>query len=320
MILSVSAAVADTMLDWVASNEALSISSNQVESRISLLRLTEAKLKKGLATELDVANAREALERAKSDLDSYREHREIAFHQLELLTGEQPAPALRNKLARYSHLNDVLMPPDVPEGLPSQMIQRRPDIRAAEAALRATNDDIGAARAEFFPKIQITAANGTASNNITKLFQSGMGAWSFAPQVTVPLFDAGRLSAQLREAKEKKRETLAQYEHTIQISFKEVSDALVQREVYRRQYEDRRASLVAALTRYKLSDARAARGYDNYLSVLDNEYIAYGAKLAVISAQLQYQANLITLYKALGGGWNGTIRAPLRSVGTHNLL
>lgn len=309
MRLSIIASVSTAMLNWVANNQALLVTQNVLANRRHTYDLVKQTADVGTGTQLDVAEAEAALRDAEANLQIYTRQREQAMNQLELLVGTPLTPSVRANLEHKAALEDVVSFPEVPEGLPSDMIARRPDILSAEQALRAANDDIGAARAEFFPKIQITAANGTASNNITRLFQSGMGAWNVAPQITLPLFDAGRLTAELHQAKARKKEEIARYEKTVQTAFREVADALAGRGTYLEQLHAQNALVQAGGRQYQLALARFKGGYDPYLDTLVAQRTLYSAQLGAITTHLQQMSNTVTLYKALGGGWNETLPA-----------
>ncbi|AQS88166.1 secretion system type I outer membrane efflux pump lipoprotein NodT [Neoasaia chiangmaiensis NBRC 101099] len=319
MRLSIIASVSTAMLNWVANNQALLVTRNVLDNRRHTYDLVQQTANIGSGTQLDVAEAESALRDAETNLQIYTRQREQAMNQLELLVGTPLDAATRAALERKSSLEGIAPFPDVPEGLPSDMIARRPDILSAEQTLRAANDDIGAARAEFFPKIQITAANGTASNNITRLFQSGMGAWNVAPQITLPLFDAGRLTAQLHQAKARKKEEIARYEKTVQTAFREVADALAGRGTYLEQLRAQVALVEASSRQYRLALARFKGGYDPYLDTLVAQRTLYAAQLGAITTRLQQISNAVTLYKTLGGGWSETV-APRRSPITDHLL
>ncbi|MBM3098908.1 efflux transporter outer membrane subunit [Gluconobacter cerinus] len=309
MRLSIIASVSTAMLNWVANNQALLVTQNVLANRRHTYDLVKQTADVGTGTQLDVAEAEAALRDAETNLQIYTRQREQAMNQLELLVGTPLTPLVRADLEHKASLEDVVSFPEVPEGLPSDMIARRPDILSAEQVLRAANDDIGAARAEFFPKIQITAANGTASNNITRLFQSGMGAWNVAPQITLPLFDAGRLTAELHQAKARKKEEIARYEKTVQTAFREVADALAGRGTYLEQLHAQNALVQAGGRQYQLALARFKGGYDPYLDTLVAQRTLYSAQLGAITTHLQQMSNTVTLYKALGGGWNETLPA-----------
>jgi len=309
MRLSIVSSVATAMLNWVANNQAVLVTQDVMENRRRTYALVKQTADVGTGTQLDVAEAEAALHDAETNLQIYTRQRAQALDELTLLVGESIAEPTMKALERKADLAKITGFPAVPEGLPSDMIGRRPDILSSEDELRAANDDIGAARAEFFPKIQITAANGTASNNITRLFQSGMGAWNVAPQITLPLFDAGRLTAQLKQAHARKSEEVARYEQTVQRAFREVADALAGRETYLQQLAAQTALVSASDRQYRLALARYRSGYDPYLQTLVAQRTLYSAQLAAITTQLQAMSNSVTLYKVLGGGWEETLPA-----------
>lgn len=316
MRLSVIAGVASSMLSWVANNEATLVTQHVLESRRNTYDLVRQTVARGTGTQLDLAQAEAPVHEAEANLQVYIRQRAEAFDQLTLLIGTPLDASTTQALQAKTKLGDVVDFPNVPAGLPSDLIGRRPDILSAEDTLRSANDDIGAARAEFFPKIQITATNGTASNNITRLFQSGMGAWNVAPQITLPLFDAGRLTAALKQAKARKQEEIARYEKTIQTAFKEVADALVGRDTYRLQLEAQDNLIGANARQYSLARQRFDAGYDPYLDTLVAQRSLYEAQLGGITARLQMMSNSVTLYKALGGGWSAaTPKRPPTPIG-----
>lgn len=319
MRLSIIASVSTAMLNWVANNQALRVTQNVLENRRHTYSLVKQTADVGTGTQLDVAEAEAALRDAETNLQIYTRQRDQAMNQIELLVGTPLTPGTRQELEHKTSLEEVVPFPEVPEGLPSDMINRRPDILSAEQALRAANDDIGAARADFFPKIQITAANGTASNNITRLFQSGMGAWNVAPQITLPLFDAGRLTAQLHQAKARKKEEISRYEKTVQTAFREVADALAGRSTYLEQLQSQMLLVNAGNRQYQLALARFRGGYDPYLETLVAQRTLYEAQLGAIETKLQQILNTITLYKTLGGGWSEIVASRKNSL-TNRIL
>ncbi len=182
----------------------------------------------------------------------------------------------------------------VPAELPSSLLQRRPDVLSAEHSLKSANIDIGAARAAFFPSITLTASAGSSSTSLSGLFKSGTGAWSFAPGISVPIFDGGSNRATLDSAKIENKIQIATYQQTIQTAFKEVADALAVRSTL-----DER---VAA--HYELADALYRGGSQSYLEALESQRSLYAAEQDLISLRLTEQSNRVTLYKVMGGGWN----------------
>ena len=195
------------------------------------------------------------------------------------------------------------MPAGLPAGLPSDLLNRRPDILAAEHQLRGYNANIGAARAAFFPKITLTASGGTESLTLSGLFKPGSADWTFAPQITLPIFDAGTNLANLDWAKLEKLSAIAQYEKTIQVAFQEVANARTARGLLDDQIAAQRALVAAEQVRYNLAEARYRQGVDNYLTELDAQRSLYSAQQSLIQSRFDRLSNLITLYKALGGGW-----------------
>ncbi len=202
----------------------------------------------------------------------------------------------------------------IPPGLPSDLLQRRPDILQAERDLKAANANIGAARAAFYPRISLTASAGSSSASLSNMFKSGSGSWSFSPQISLPIFDGGANQANLDIARTERDITVAQYEKAIQTAFREVSDALAQRSTLGRQLEAQQALVDATADSYRLSDARFKRGVDSYLSVLDSQRSLYTAQQNLISTRLSRFTNLVTFYKTLGGGWVETTGTPVATV------
>jgi multidrug efflux system outer membrane protein len=191
----------------------------------------------------------------------------------------------------------------VPSGLPSDLIARRPDILAAEDTLLAANANIGAARAAFFPVISLTASGGRTSVQLSQLFTPAAAVWSFAPQISLPIFNGGSNLATLDEAKVEKRIEVANYEKAIQTAFREVADALVARDRYNGEVSAQESLVAAEQRRYDLSNLRFRQGADNYLTVLTAQQDLYSAQTNLINTRTERLGNLITLYKALGGGW-----------------
>ena len=196
-----------------------------------------------------------------------------------------------------------MLPTALPAGLPSDLLARRPDIRAAEHQLKGANANIGAARAAFFPTISLTGTAGTASSSLGGLFDGGSGAWSFTPQITVPIFAGGSLLAGLDLAHVQKNVQIAQYEKAIQSGFREVADALAGRGTLDEQIQAQRLLVDASQRAYDVSDQRFRQGIDNYLSVLDSQRSLYSAQQSLVDTRRARLSNLVNLYKALGGGW-----------------
>jgi outer membrane protein, multidrug efflux system len=192
---------------------------------------------------------------------------------------------------------------DLPAGLPSDLLVERPDIRAAEQQLIAANASIGAARANFFPRVSLTTSAGTASTEFSNLFDKGTKAWSFAPSITLPIFNAGANQATLDAARAGQQIAVAQYEKSIQTAFREVADALAGRATLGEQVRALRAQAEAEGVRFKLSDLRYRNGIASALDLLDSQRSLFAAQQAAVQTRLQQLQNQVLFYKALGGGW-----------------
>src|SRR5690606_17557558 len=191
----------------------------------------------------------------------------------------------------------------VPVELPSRVLLNRPDILAAEHALRAANANIGAARAAFFPSISLTGSSGYVSPELSGLFEAPNRSWTFVPRVSLPIFQGGRLRAGLDVAHVDRQIALARYEQAIQIGFQEVNDALALTGALRRQREAQERLVAASARAFELSQARREAGQESYLTLLDAQRSYYAAQQGLIATRRAEQINLVTLYRALGGGW-----------------
>jgi multidrug efflux system outer membrane protein len=192
---------------------------------------------------------------------------------------------------------------ELPVGLPAEVLAQRPDVRASEQQLIAANADIGAARAAFFPRITLTGSAGSASSELSGLFKSGSAAWSFMPQLLLPIFDSGRNQADLDAAELGREIALAQYEKAIQAAFREVADALAGRATLGEQLRAQQAQANAEALRFRLADLRYRNGVSSYLDVLDAQRALFAAQQALVQVQAAQVQNQVSLYKALGGGW-----------------
>ncbi|MCB1121715.1 MAG: efflux transporter outer membrane subunit, partial [Verrucomicrobiae bacterium] len=213
-------------------------------------------------------------------------------------------------LLRIRNLDSQEMLEDIPPGLPSDLLVRRPDIRAAEHQLQAANASIGVARAAFFPSVKLTAFGGSASTELDGLFGSGTGTWSFAPSVTVPIFNSGRNQANLEVTEIERDIRIANYEKTIQGAFREVADALAVQANIQDRLAAQEARIRAARRRFELSEQRFNSGVDSYLPVLLAQQELYAAELSRVLVRLARLSNLTSLYSALGGGWLPVYESP----------
>jgi multidrug efflux system outer membrane protein len=213
----------------------------------------------------------------------------------------QPLPALLRRQLQPGHLTRQQLK-NLPADLPSDLLQRRPDIRQAEQLLVASNAGIGAARAAFFPRISLTTGAGMVSNALTGLFSGGSWGFSFAPQLVLPLLDGGRNQAQLDAALTGQNVAIAQYDRTVQTAFREVADALASRDAWIRQLTAQQAQTDAEADRLRLTDLRLQNGAASLLEWLDAERSVFAARQSLVQTRLAGLQNQITLYKALGGG------------------
>ncbi|EEF62717.1 efflux transporter outer membrane subunit [Pedosphaera parvula] len=280
-------------------DEQLVVSRQTLDAVQSSYELNRRSFEAGVASELDLRSAEAQVGSAKANVAAYMRLRAQAVNTLEVLVG-QPIPA---DLPEGRALDAQNFANDLPEGLPSDLLQRRPDIVQAEYQLRAANANIGAARAAFFPRVTLTGAAGGASLQLTDLFKGPAAAWSFSPQITVPIFTGGRNKAELDVAKITKRIEVAQYQRSIQNGFREVADALTARAMLEDQIQAQETQVKAEQQRYLLADRRYRQGVDSYLTVLTAQQDLYSAQQSLLQSRLARFSNFITLYKALGGGW-----------------
>ncbi len=297
--ISLVAEVAGVYLQLIADRELLDITKATYKNRKGQYELVNKKFSSGVASQLDASQAKSIMEEARSNVARYETSVGQAENYLALLLG---AP-LPEDLPEVRKLSRIEMLADIPEGLPSSLLERRADIQSAEHMLKGANANIGAARANFFPSIVLTGSTGTVSRDFSSLFDGGTGFWSFMPQVTLPIFDTGRNIAALEESEASRNIAVAQYEKTIQTAFREVADTLVQRKNIGEQLSAEASLLKATTTTFELASARYDVGVDSYLNVLDAQRSLYSAQQSYISTKLLRETNALTLYKALGGGW-----------------
>jgi outer membrane protein, multidrug efflux system len=300
--ISLVAEVADGYLTLLADQELLRITQETLRSDTESYTLTQRMLESGQDTELDLRQAESAVDTARANLALYTRQVAQDRNALQLLVG---AP-LPEELSDGAPLEAQSFLEELPAGLPSDLLERRPDILSAEHSLRAANANIGAARAAFFPSVSLTGNFGTASTQLSGLFTSGSKNWSFSPAISLPIFAGGANVANLDLAKVEKNVQVAQYEKAIQTAFREVADALAARGTLQQQLKAQRALVDSAGASYKLSEMRFHSGVDAYLTVLDSQRTLYSAQQGLVSVELTRLQNLVGFYKALGGGWEET--------------
>ena len=288
--------IAQVYMALAADKEAFQLVTSTLKTQEDFYRLIKKRADVGMASELDLRRAQSQVDSARGDFARYTQLVAQDENALNLLVGSPVSPELLP-----ADLKNVTPPRDISAGLSSAALLSRPDILAAEHRLKGASANIGAARAAFFPRITLTASAGTASDELSGLFKSGSGTWLFSPQIVVPIFDARTWSA-YEVTKVEKEISIAQYEKAIQTAFREVADALAERGTVNQRLAAQLSLVDAMAVTYQLSEARYNKGIDSYLSVLDAQRSLYGAQQGLIMLRLAGINNLITLYKALGGG------------------
>ncbi|MBV7535879.1 efflux transporter outer membrane subunit [Duganella sp. sic0402] len=294
--------------------EQYTLAQQTYEARARTYNLTQQRAEAGASSRLDLRSNETLMETARASALTLARQRAQAENALTLLVGQQlngtsggggPASTTTAPMTAAGGMpNDQQLDTlsALPAGLPSELLMRRPDIRAAEQRLKAANANIGAARAAFFPRIGLTAAVGSSSPALHGLFDSGSGSWSFAPQLTLPIFDAGRNSANLTLSEVRKNIAVADYEKTIQTAFREVADALAARDYLGEQVNAQRAVQDAQADRLRLLQLRFDNGVASSLDVLDAQRELFSAQQSLVQARLLRTTTAIDLYRTLGGG------------------
>jgi multidrug efflux system outer membrane protein len=291
--------VATQYLTVRETEELLKLSKDTLAAVRSSYDLNKATFDAGASNELDLRQSEGQVETAQIDVETYQRQLRQALNALQLLLGA-PIP---EDLPPATPFSDADMVADVPAGLPSDLIARRPDILEAEHGLKAANANIGVARAAFFPTISLTTSVGVTSTQLSSLFKAGSGEWSFGPQITVPLFAGGKNVAGLDSAKAGQQLQVAAYEKAIQTAFREVADALVGVDSYARQITLEQSLIDTQQRRLELATLRYRQGEDTYLNELAAQQDLYSAQQGLLQAQFNRLSSKVSLYQALGGGW-----------------
>ena len=290
------AEVARVYLTLAADLEGFALAQSTLETQHASFGLVKKRYDVGLATELDLKRAQIPLDTARGDVARFTQLVAQDQNALNLLAGS-PVPEELLPIG----LNRVTSPKEISAGISSEVLLRRPDIMAAEHRLKGAYANIGAARAALFPRISLTTTLGTASNQLSGLFDSGTGTWSFTPQFVIPIFDA-RVWAALRVSETDQKIVLTQYEKTIQTAFREVADALAVQGTIDEQIAAQQSLVAAAADTYRLSMNRYTKGIDSYLGVLDAQRSEFAAQQGLVALRLAKLANQVRLYAVLGGG------------------
>ena len=293
------AAVATSDLALRADDELIQVTRQTLDTRNDSVRLTQLRFDNGASSQLDLRQAESLLAAARVALAQTQRQRAQDDNALVLLLG-QPLPA---DLPPAPALTAATGLPELPAGVPSEVLVRRPDVLQAEQQLIAAHANIGAARAAFFPRISLTGSVGSASTELSGLFKAGSWAYSFAPQLLQPIFDAGRNPANLASAQAGRQIALAQYERAIQSAFREVADALAGRATLGEQLQAQQDQTRAEQDRVRLADLRYRNGASSFLDLLDAQRSLFAAQQSLVQVQAQRAQNAVALYRVLGGGW-----------------
>jgi len=295
--ISLIASVASQYLTVGSDQEYLRLAQATLESQKASYELTRQSRDRGVDSDLDVSESLSQVQSAQVDVVKYTRQLNVDENELEVLVGA-PVPT---DILPYGLLSEDALK-DISAGLPSEVLLLRPDIREAEHNLKSSYANLAAARAAYFPTIKLTAGAGVTSGSLSDLFKGGPGTWEFAPQVSLPIFDAGTRNAKYKTAQVERDTYIANYEKAIQTAFQEVSDALNGRERLLEQEEAQQAEVKTLAETYRLTDSRYKAGIDNYLSVLVAQRSLYSGQQSLINTRLSRLSNQVTLYKVLAGG------------------
>jgi len=298
VVISLIEEVANAYLRERELDERVDIAQQTLATREESYRITKRRYEMGTASKLDAVEAETLLNQARADLPVLQRQRDQNHNALTLLVG---VPVVSGGAEPLSRIEPGFVR-EISAGLPSDLLLNRPDILAAEHRLKAANANIGAARAAFFPRIVLTGGLGTASAELSGLFGAGSAVWSFAPSLTLPIFEGGRNLANLDLSEARRNLAVAEYERTIQVAFREVADALADRHWLAEQIAAQQATVAAQVERARLAGLRYERGVAPFLEFLDAERDRFVAEQALVQARRLLLSSSVTLYAALGGG------------------
>jgi outer membrane protein, multidrug efflux system len=300
------ASVATAYFSLQTLDDQLAITRRTVETRRKFVELTRAQHERGTVSGLDVATAQAQLAVAEATIPDLQRQIGQAEDQLSVLLGHNPSAILRNADGELKRMAEGALPPVPPPGLPSSLLERRPDLRQAEENLVAANAEVGVARANLYPSISLTAAGGVISTALSDLFTAPAHEWLLGGSFLLPLLDPQRSYYQVELANAQKREALLQYQKSVQTAFQEVSDALIAREKYAESQAAQQLQVEAERTANTIALARYRVGYSSYFQVIDADRDLFTAELALSAAHLNTLLANVQLYRALGGGWQVT--------------
>jgi len=310
------ASVATAYFTLQSLDEQLDITHRTVDSRRKFVELTRAQHERGTVSGLDVATAQAQLAIAEANIPDLERQIAVQEDLLSVLLGHSPAPVLRNAEGAIKRLSEGTVPPVPPAGLPSSLLERRPDVREAEQQLVAANAEVGVARANLYPSITLTAAGGVASTALSDLFTAPAHTWSLGGSLLQPLLDPQRSQYQVEFANAQKRAAILQYQKSVQSAFQEVADALITRQKLAEFQKQQQLQVEAQRTANKIALARYRVGYSSYFNVIDADRDLFSAELSLSAAHLNTLLSLVQLYRALGGGWQAPPETPAAAAAT----
>lgn len=297
--ISLVAEVVRTFLVRNGAQQRYRLARQTLEARQKALQLIDQRRRFGAATDLDYQEALGLVQQVRVELERIDREVRQAGNALVLLMGDEDAKSLLPS----KPVSGYLLTQNLAPGMPSDLLEQRPDIRAAERQLMARNARIGAAKAAFFPRISLTGSFGNASAELSDLFESGRRAWNFSPRISVPIFDGGRNRSSLDLAEVRKSKAIQAYEQTIQQAFSEVADALVANDTLRREEVAQRALVGSSSEALRLSESRYHAGVDDHLRYLEAQRNEFSAQTGLVNVEVQRQLALVSLFRSLGGGW-----------------
>jgi len=297
VILSLVSSVATSYIRLLNLDEQLRIARKTVYSRRETLRLFQLQFQGGVVSELEVSQVRSELELAKTLVPQIEREIALLENSLSILLGQNPGPITRSR-----NFNKLSLPP-VPAGLPSELLERRPDIRAAEQQLVAANALIGVARTQYFPTISLTGLFGFVSDELSDLFDSSSDIWGYDAGLLGPIFDGGRIAGNIRATEAAQRQAVIEYQQAVQTAFREVDDALIQNRKAREIVTARKRQLDALRDYARLALLRYDEGQVSYIEVLDSERRLFDAELSYAINRGDVYIALVNVYKSMGGGW-----------------
>lgn len=301
--LTLTADVANNYFNMLMLDEQIRIANRTLEARQETVRVYESRYKNGYCAEVDLRRMQANRDSVQAQLQSLQLQRSKAETALSVLLGQTPRQMIEQNIPRGKNLNEVTLIPDVPANLPSDLLERRPDVRQAEGQLMAANADIGAARADYFPSIPLTATAGFASGALGDLFSGASGVWNAAAGLTTPIFEGGKIKAENQKAEAKYREELADYQKTVQVAFKEAFDALNSNRMNREIYDSYKDQTAAMQRSYDLTKKQEAAGLIDVTDVINVEETLLSAEMNLASSRSNELQAVVNLCKALGGGW-----------------